>query len=88
MNGLGVALLGHGDLIKWKKARGTCRSVEVASSRPLPGREKDIPMIGDLGTVLLGHGDLAKWYKTRRAYTCLPSSGIPCHYRVGLTCPF
>lgn len=88
VNGLGVALLGHVDLIKWKKVQGACRSPEVALGGPLPSREKDTPVIGGLGAALLGHDDLAKWYKTRGAYTCLPSSGIPCHDRVGLTCPF
>ena len=35
VNGLGIALLGHGDLIKWKKARDACRSPEVALGGPL-----------------------------------------------------
>lgn len=88
VNVLGVILLANVDFIKWKKAFYAFQYPKVALGRPLPGREKDTPMIGALGTILLGHVDLDKWYKAQGSYTCLPRLSIPCHYRVGLIFQF
>ena len=46
MNGLDIALLGHGVLIKWKKARDASRILEIA--------------LGGYSLMDCDHGDLVK----------------------------